>query len=256
MTYRFETDMRQDAVAWLMTQPGVDVVFDEVEGYGGYPDLIGACSDTGTLTRRVEGFPPPVCREFDVECLELLQGEATEAELRAHFDPYWKARRDTNVRRLVKLGWLRCDREPMGRVDDERMWWATQGFADPFTQLIAVNLKLRDWRSCGWQAVRASSYLEASYLAIPYSRTTPACVAFVQDVNVGLLGVKPSGAEVIVAPRPRPFHDRLRRRTMSERLLAELRLPALSTRAAGSAGGAGPRAWAQDRLAVASIVPM
>ena len=208
--------------AWLRAQPGVLAVGDEIDAGSGIADLVAGCSDELVLPTRA-AFPDSTATRL----LELTQETVSEADLRVWAPHGWRSLNQRIVRPLVVDGLL-----TVAADDDETTYTATVNATDPFTSLVAVELKLRDWRRGVAQAGRYRLFAERSYVALPAERISEGLVAEARRNQVGVLAVTVHDVTIVEpAPVAGPLQPQ-RRRWASEQLLATLRHP--SERGAGS----------------------
>jgi len=217
-----ESQLAEPVRAWLRDQPGVLAVGDEIDAGSGIADLVAGCSDELALPTRAAFSGSTATR-----LLELTQETMSEADLRSWAPHGWRSLNQRFVLPLVGDGLL-----TVATDDDETTYTAAVIATDPFTSLVAVELKLRDWRRGVAQAGRYRLFAERSYVALPAGRMSDSLVAEARRNQVGVLAVTIHEVTVVEpAPVAGPLQP-LRRRWASEQLLASLRCP--SQRVAGS----------------------
>lgn len=218
-----ESDLAGPVRAWL-SQALALVVGDEIDAGSGIADLVGGCLSREELPTRL-AFPSPISTQL----LEFAQGSVRESELRVWAPHGWRGLRDRVVQPLIRAGLL-----SMSDVDEEEAIYRSETAAsDPFARLVAVELKLRDWRRAIAQAGRYRLFAEQSYVALPATRVTEVVLVEARRNQVGVLSVEDDTTvtETLYAPISGPLQPN-RRRWASEQLLASLQAP--SARVAGS----------------------
>jgi hypothetical protein len=92
---------------------------------------------------------------------------------------------------------------------------------DAYLEIIAIEVKLDDWRRADAQAERYRTYADRAYVALPAERITPAVRAFYERGAVGLIAVG-APSEIVVAARIDIPAEAWRRVLVSEVLSARL----------------------------------
>lgn len=224
-TFAAESDLAAPVRTWLAALPGVVGVGEEIDAGSGIADLVaGLAEDLALPTRPL--FPDP----FAVHVMEASRDTIAEEELRRWAPNGWRSLRQRVLEPLLADGQLRATQHE--GVNDT-LYTAAIYVGDPFSSLVAVELKLRDWRRAVAQAGRYRLFAERSYVAMPVARMTPGLQAEARRNRVGVLAVHTNGDvdEVEPAPVGGPLQPS-RRRWASEQLLGALRHP--SVRPAGS----------------------
>lgn len=219
--FRTESQLAAPVRAWLRNQQGVFGVGDEIDAGSGIADLVAGYSDELALPTR-KAFTDPTTTRL------LEQETASEADLRLWAPFGWRSLNQRVVRPLVEAGLL-----AVAAGNDETTYTATVNALDPFTSLMAVELKLRDWRRGIAQAGRYRLFAERSYVALPADRISDSLIVEARRNRVGVLAVNVHEPVSVLerAPVAGPLQPQ-RRRWASEQLLAVLRCP--SNRVAGS----------------------
>ena len=221
-TFHAEAELANPVRSWLHAQRNVLAVIDEVDAGNGSADLVAGLSPNPILPIRTAVADP-----LQLRVLELTQQATSESKLRSWAPHGWRGLRQRAIQPLIEGGMLTVSRE------EDPTYRATVEASDPFTELIAVELKLRDWRRGIAQAGRYRLFAECSYLAMPYERITEAATDQARRNRIGVLGVSQDGGITVVlrAPSSSPLQPQ-RRRWAAEQMLAALRSP--SRRSAGS----------------------
>lgn len=221
--FTWESQLAAPVRSWLCDQAEVLDVGDEIDAGSGVADLVAGCSSELALPTR-DAFHDPTATQL----LELTQKASSEEELRAWAPHGWRSLNQRSVRPLVAAGLLAVSAD-----EDQTTYTATVNASDPFTSLVAVELKLRDWRRGVAQAGRYRLFSERSYVALPATRVTNMVMTEARRNHVGVLAVTMRGQVSVMEPAPvaGPLQPH-RRRWASEQLLAALRCP--SERIAGS----------------------
>jgi hypothetical protein len=226
--FTVEAELAAPVRAWLNTLSGVVAVGDEVDGGAGIADLVAGTAATPLMPTRAP-FPTPMATRL----LERLQCPATREEL-ADWAPHgWRALHDRTLEPLLALGLVEAlpGNDPLPQAG--QAYRARVSAADPFSSLIAVELKLKDWRRAIAQAGRYRLFAERSYVALPAERVTDQVVTLARRNRVGVLAVPARGRVRLVedAEAGVPLQP-TRRRWASEQVLAAVTSP--SPRPAGS----------------------
>lgn len=107
---------------------------------------------------------------------------------------------------------------------------------DAFGNLIAVELKLKDWRKALGQACRYRTFASQTYIAIPAERATAEVLNAAAGYGVGVVAVS-DVAEVVLPARSGLPHDPLQKGWASELVLAQFLGHRPARRLAGTRGG-------------------
>jgi hypothetical protein len=224
--FRFaaEVELARPVEDWLRLI-GANCVGHEVDAGVGIADLVGGVGSARVFRNR-KRQAHPITDAVQLRFLEFCSVARTEAEVRV-----W-ANRDmsTLVRRaidpLAQAGLLRVE---------DGTFRARKHPNDPFTMLVAVELKLRDAHRGVRQASSYRVFADLAFLALPASRVTPTTLSITRAAGIGLLAVHPAAVEVAIDPDPSSLATPLRRRLAAERTLAASMNAAQRT--AGSARG-------------------
>jgi len=77
------------------------------------------------------------------------------------------------------------------------------------SEIIAVELKLRDWRRAVWQAVHNRQVATRSYIALAAESITAVDTGILNSLGLGLISVSPDSAKISMrAKRSRVFNKR------------------------------------------------
>lgn len=223
-SFSTEVQLATPVRAWLSRQRGVLGVGDEIDAGYGIADLVAGYSTHLSLPTRPTFLDP-----LAVGVLELARDSVSETDLRDWAPHGWRSLQRRVVEPLLMDGHLRVKRSR----DGDPIYIAAVKVTDPFTSLVAVELKLRDWRRAVAQAGRYRLFAERSFVALPTPSVNAALQAEARRNRVGVLAVSDDGgvAVVVAAPRSGPLQP-LRRRWAAEQLLGALRHP--GDRVAGS----------------------
>ena len=223
-SFSTEVQLAEPVRSWLSRQRGVVGVGDEIDAGFGIADLVAGCSTCRSLPTRPTFLDP-----LALGVLELARDSVSEADLQEWAPHGWRSLQRRVVEPLLMDGHLCVNPSREG----EATYIATVAATDPFNSLVAVELKLRDWRRAVAQAGRYRLFAERSFVALPTSRVNTALQAEARRNRVGVLAVDDDGSVdvVVAAPMSGPLQP-LRRRWASEQLLGALRHP--GGRVAGS----------------------
>lgn len=220
-----EIELAPAVRTWLLGLPTTSHVVDEVDAGAGIADLVGAYAPTSSPLSR-----PAIDNQVTLRLLDLLQVPTPESYLRT-WAPYgWSGLKRRVLAPGLDQGWLTCE------AGDDPIYAATAPVADPFEHLVAVELKLRDWRRGIAQAGRYRLWAEQSYVALPASRLSLTVLNEAERNRVGVLVIHGSPADATVevastATTCQPLQPQ-RRRWAAEQVLGALHSP--SPRAAGA----------------------
>jgi hypothetical protein len=216
-TFTAEVQLGGPVHAWLETFDGRRDVVHELDAGCGVPDLVAGRRLTGAYPAQ----RPTVSDQLQLRVLQMCQGGLSESDLRQFAPHGWRALRKRAVEPLMESGLLTS----VGS-GTHRSFVAQVGVEDPYVDLVAVELKLRDWRRAVGQAVRYRVFAERSYVALPAQRVSLDVVREATRAQVGLLAV--DGAlrveEVVTAPFAAALQP-ARRRWASECTTAALFSP-------------------------------
>lgn len=221
--FRYEVELGPQVRRWLSDRH--DVVAEEVDtGHSGVVDLVGA--RTALSWEDMAGLVP-VPGEQRIELVDRCASGATEQELRSFTHLRWGHFRRTYLDPLVDLGVVSFDGV---------RYWSAGSVMDPFGEVTAVELKLRDWRGVIRQARRNFRFADASYAAMPLERIGAAAVDAAAQWGVGLLGVERCSVSVVLVSRGCRSPHVGYRRLASQRLLAAMLSPSARCAGESSAG--------------------
>lgn len=172
----------------------------EVPSLLGIADVILARTDPLQLERRIASELPAVLTQSGAQAVAgIANGQDLTERVRA-------------VRHLRASGHIR---EVGGRLA------LSPALRDAYTDIIAVELKLDDWRRADAQAERYRTYADRSYVALPAERITAKIEEFFSRGSVGLIAVEET-ARIVVPARLAPPTEPWRRVLVSEELFARL----------------------------------
>jgi hypothetical protein len=217
-----EVELAPAVREWLRSLPSVSHVVDEIDAGAGIADLVGAHAPSpASLDRPVIGDP------VAVQVLELLQTPTAESYLRTWAPHGWSGLKQRVLTRGLDEGWLTCE------AGNDPTYAAARPVADPFAHLIAVELKLRDWRRGIGQAGRYRLWAEETFVALPAARLSSLVLAEATRNRVGVLAVHGTlghaTVEVAAAAETCEPLQPQRRRWAAEQVLGALHSPSLRT---------------------------
>jgi hypothetical protein len=217
-----ETELGPPVVVWLREVLPDAIVANEIDGGYGVADLVGA--EAPTLSSRMS---QPIRESIQLALLDFLDEPKAEAELRRWAPMGWRQLRERGLRPLIDAGAI--DIDGSGRFCCA---WVEH---DPFERMIAVELKLRDWRRAVTQSFRYRLFADASYIAMP-TRYAERAVGHASDAGVGVLAVDGTEVREILQPDEQCLIAPGQRRLARERILHALTAGA-DQPVAGSARG-------------------
>lgn len=201
-TFRYETELAAPAEAYFLGHVGPLDFAHELDALRAAPDLVGGRRGSG-FERRLRLGPDPVTSVLELRLLEFAQG-VSDDELRAWAPWGWRDLKRRALEPALARALIRCK--------DER-WHAVEVSA-AYDDLVAVELKLHDWRTGIRQARRNLAFANQSWLVMPAPPKEAAELA--QWVGVGLLDVGDATRVVVAAREQAPLAP------LASRLFAEL----------------------------------
>ena len=218
--FTYEVEMAALVERWLRTVGGSCVGHEVTIGYG-VADLVAGLGDEMRLRNR-RRQADPVVKSIQLSLLDYCVSFRTIDELREWAPRGFSSLRKEALEPLVQQGLLvLAGARYRTRVRPK----------DPFDELVAVELKLRDARRGIAQASAYRTFADRSYLALPRPRVRADTLRDARAAGIGLLAVDPAGAEVLVDPPRESTSMPARRRIATERVLEASRD---KTRLAGS----------------------
>jgi len=210
--FRRETEMREPVAQWLCAERSPVVVADELDFRFGAPDLLAASAHR--LAERLDDRARPVVRLDELALLEHLKHESlSRSDIEALTSTRWSDHERRVLNPLCQEGLVVFD-------DGAERWRSGRRLAEPFSQLVAVEMKLRDGRRALSQAMRYRAFASESFIAMPRERIDDSLAETCRTRGVGLLAVDETSAEAVVeAVAGAPF-DPLLHRLAQELLLA------------------------------------
>lgn len=206
--FRYETDLAEPVRHWLGLW--TDLVVEELRVQK-IADLVGAHEATPGAAERRISEARPVLVPVQLALLEYCTTDRSDDQLRRWAPHGWRSLRDRAILPLVDSGCLSYDGRAARTLVSVR---------DPFASLVAVELKLRDWRSALCQAVSYGSFAEYSFVALPSRAIRDEAVTQARRNGIGVLSVS-DRVETVVAAQCRDVLQPLRRRLASELVLEE-----------------------------------
>lgn len=209
VAFSSEMELAEPVEKWLRQQ-GYSVVGHEVDAGVGVPDLVAGLSGSGDLRRR-KRQAEPIVDPLQLLLLEFCASSRTEDELRD-----W-----------APNGYSALVRRALTPLVERRLIVAHKGalktskkVQDPFSRLVAVELKLSDTSRGIRQAHSYRVFADSSYLAMPAERFTDRALEVAREAGIGLLAVDAHSVVEAIAPDGASFATPGRRRVASERTLA------------------------------------
>lgn len=218
--FKHEFEMAEPVERWLRSAGGSCVGHEVTVGYG-IADLVAGIGEDSRLRNR-RRQAAPIDKPIQLALLDFCTSFRTIEELRDWAPRGWSSLQREALRPLLEQGLLMVTgTRYRSRIRPK----------DPFDEIVAVELKLRDARRGVAQAAAYRTFADRSYLALPSKRVQTSAIEASRKSGVGLLSVEPDGVEVVVMPSTSPISTPLRRRIASERVLEASRDP---MRVAGS----------------------
>ncbi len=102
------------------------------------------------------------------------------------------------VERLFTQGrYSVCYEVPFGLKRIDLFFWRGKGCPE----IVAVELKLKDWRRAVWQAVHNRQVATVSYIALPVRTIRAVDARILRSLGLGLIGVESNEATVFLRPK-------------------------------------------------------
>ncbi|MFS8101933.1 hypothetical protein LFM09_32875 [Lentzea alba] len=195
---------------WLREITGISPG-EEVDSGVGVADFIAGNACREDVARRLAKCQP-VTDSLHLALLQRAEKPVCESALREWAPWGWRGLRTRAVEPLLANGLL--------HLDQDGHYVASRQPCDVFRSIIAIELKLRDWRRGLAQASRYRLFSEQSYLALPSSRVSEMVLASAVKHRVGVLSLEDSGSVAIAmdAPAASPLQP-ARRHMVAEKLL-------------------------------------
>jgi len=209
-SFTSETELAEPVRQWL-TAEGCLRIAEEVWTDSGVADLVGATGSARSHRRRLREAPLPLDgREYDV--LMFCRSERSRDEL-GRWDPKgFGALKARVLDSLVEGGFMS---ETRGRYRTKVIP------RDPFSHLVAVELKLESVDQGIRQAYAYKLFADSVYLAVPMHRCSLDLEHSAREQGVGLVGVRSDGARTILKAAAGSRATARRRRLASEALLGQ-----------------------------------
>lgn len=205
-----ETDLAAPVEAFFAEKLGPTWDFaHELELRNAGPDIVAGRRTSAFVSRLADG-PAPATDELTLRMLEFLASGATDTELREWAPWGWPDLR----RRAFAPAVAR------GEVAFDGSRWSCRTTQPAYDELVAVELKLRDWRKGLRQARRNQAFAHQSWLAI--TRAHEEAVALARQLGIGLVVVTGEDVEVILEAQPLNPIAPLETRVVSEQILERL----------------------------------
>ncbi len=108
-----------------------------------------------------------------------------------------------------------CYEVPFGLKRIDLFFWRRKGCPE----IVAVELKLKDWRRAVWQAVHNRQIATVSYIALPVRSIRTVDARILRCLGLGLIGVERNDATIFLqAKRSQVFNA-----MMADRILRHIR---------------------------------
>jgi hypothetical protein len=204
-----EADLSDPVERWLLRN-GYRRIGHEVDAGVGVPDLVAGVATSAELRRRTRQTGP-IVDPLQLVLLDFCATPRTEADLRSWAPNGYSALVHKAIIPLTQSGLL---------VERKNGIQASKQIHDPFSKLVAIELKLNDTTRGLRQAHSYRAFADAAYLAMPARRFNSAVVTTAKGIGVGLLGIDDRDVFELLKPDERSQATPLRRRVASERTLA------------------------------------
>lgn len=204
--FKRETDLRDPVRAWLAQS--YEVVADEIGPAFAVADLVAAR----------KGDQPrsggPLTSSLQLDLLDFLARPRSEKELRGWSPTHWPLLRRSAIEPLLRSETI--------SIDPETALWRAEPPPRAYAELIAVELKLRDWPKALRQSTLHHLYCHRAFVAMPAGAVRQPWLAQARDHRIGLLAVDLDG-EVrvrVACQRSSPVDAQLSH-MIEEKLLAD-----------------------------------
>lgn len=219
--FRYETDLRAPCVSWVDSRYACPTVIDEADVSHLSPDLvIGTQSDF--LPREEQGFPAIT------NWSQLALARSVWSAPGHSLDGASLRSAGRSVRPLIENGVMRKvgDKLEVAELPER-----------PFGEIIAIELKMKDWRKAIRQAARYQSFADLSYIAMPETAVRDEVLNAAEMLGVGVLALAPGRCELIADAEPSTIIDPALASLASELLFSTETGQKQFPRAAGSRRG-------------------
>jgi uncharacterized protein YeeX (DUF496 family) len=204
--------MRAPVVCWMQEARSPVLIADEVDFRFGAPDLLAA--HVRDLRQRIDDDIKPVQQLDQLALLEQIRhGSMTRLQIEGLTSMRWQDYERRVLDQLLEDGLIIFD-------EVEERWSVGRSLSVPYTELVAVEMKLRDGRRALAQAMRYRAFANESLVALPQNRIDSLLVDACASRGVGLLAVGAARAEVVVNAVASAPLDPLVHRLAQEMLLA------------------------------------
>lgn len=217
--FRREVELGPHAISWL--ESFCEVVAEEVDAGHGIADLVGGVGGQTCFDIDQESL---VIDELQLLLMQRCAAGAHVDELREWAPWGWRGLCRRALEPLVDRGLLVANGEVITSVVEPQ---------NPFVEVVAVELKLRDWRRGLAQAGGYRLFANRTYLALPAGRVTAETCAEAERNLVGVLAINDRGDVEVAAEcaNREPLRPRMRD-LVAQRALAGSAAP--GTRRAGA----------------------
>lgn len=219
--FEAEVDLAEPVRRWLVDN-GATCVAEEVAIGAGIPDMIGGFGLRNELRNR-RRQADPVVLPVQLSLLDFCRRARTLDELRAWAPNGFSSLNSRAIQPLLERKILKETSQGIKTQRHPR---------DPFSELIAIELKLTASARGFAQAFSYRLFADKAYLAVPARKVTPRAMDRARELGVGLLAVHAHTCDEAVEPSSQTTHSQGRRRMLTELLLAASQDP--MARRAGS----------------------
>lgn len=175
-----ETELRVPAALWVTDCWPEAVLADEIGPRYARADLVAGLG--GPLTSRTMSGVGPLAESLDIAVLDFLVEPRESCDIRAWRPSLWRELQRDTLPALAEAGLLSYD-------DESDSWWAGVTVPLPFTQLVSVELKLRDAAKALAQASLHRLFTNQAFVAMPRARLGNGVVSEAARLGVGVLAV-------------------------------------------------------------------
>lgn len=228
--YLFEVEMAEPTAAlarrWWGRKPP-DFIAREVVAPGAIADLVGCAFDARATNNRRERGHSPILEWAPLACVSTCEQPLSTREIAARIGMSLSTVQKA-VAQAISCGALRRDSGLVSRNPD----WHS-----PARRLVAIELKLTDWRKALRQAEHYSKWADEAWVVMAREITSRMTAAAL-EAGVGLARLRLDRLQIVATPARRK-HERF----ASSRLLAAEQALAQSISVSRTMSSTSPREW-------------
>lgn len=207
MKRRLEIEMIPPIRSLMQQEMNLDVISEEFSAGYGIADLVGASLSKKNCQRRERlGLSTPLDNHHILEILLLLttRGRTSISFLLGRISFSESTLRRKVLPQMITLGLIKRDLD--GRI------YLVNEPPEPARYIVAVEAKQTRWRDAILQARRYTFFANCTYIAVWNGTAELVDRQLLYRHRLGLIGVEPDGAEIILeAPSRKPRKPKMHR---------------------------------------------